>query len=240
MNLSVFYDITERKRAEEERLRLVHDLEERVKELAALYSAARIFQHQRTIQEVLREIVAILPPAWQYPGITAARIVYDGREYRASGFSVGAWSQSADFFTIDGKRGTIEVFYVEETPPEADGPFLAEERDLISLAGRDAVYLLGPEAGRGRAKIGRVGENGQSYCRVSVEDNGPGIPDDNKGTIFNRALMSTSKAKGMGLGLYLVKSLVDGYNGRVWVEDRIAGDQTRYARFVVLLPALDK
>ena len=377
MNLSVFYDITERKRAEEERLRLVHDLEERVKELTALYSAARIFQHQRTIQKVLQEIVAILPPAWQYPEITAARIVYDGREYRASGFSVGAWSQSADFVTIDGKRGTIEVFYVEETPPEAEGPFLAEERDLInSLAEMLCIYLdrkqaeeelksakaqaelyldlMGHDinnmhqialgylelardvpACKGQTEsldksievlhrssrliqnvkklqnfrkglfqtkevdvckvlseiprefgavpnksvslnlndcehcrvvanellhdvfanlvinaikhtgacadifiyLERVEENGQSYCRVSVEDNGPGIPDDNKGTIFNRALMSTSKAKGMGLGLYLVKSLVDGYNGRVWVEDRVQGDYTKGARFVVMLPA---
>ena len=41
------------------------------------------------------------------------------------------------------------------------------------------------------------------YCRVSVEDNGPGIPDDNKSTIFNRALKGTAKAKGMGLGLVL-------------------------------------
>jgi signal transduction histidine kinase len=86
----------------------------------------------------------------------------------------------------------------------------------------------------------RVEENGQSYCRVSVEDNGPGIPDDNKDTIFNRGLMSTSKAKGMGIGLYLVKSLVDGYNGRVWVEDRVPGDHTKGARFVVMLPSADR
>ncbi|MGA9138633.1 MAG: PAS domain-containing protein [Methanocella sp.] len=88
--------------------------------------------------------------------------------------------------------------------------------------------------------LDRVEENGKSYCRVSVEDNGPGIPDDHKGTIFNRAMMSTSKAKGMGLGLYLVKSLVDSYGGRVRVEDRIAGDHTRGARFVVTLPAVEK
>jgi PAS domain S-box-containing protein len=79
-------------------------------------------------------------------------------------------------------------------------------------------------------------ENGSRYCNVSVEDNGPGIPDDLKGKIFNRLLRGTSRAKGMGLGLYLVKSLVESYNGRVWVEDRVPGDYTQGAKFVVMLP----
>lgn len=85
----------------------------------------------------------------------------------------------------------------------------------------------------------RVDENGQSYCRVSVEDNGPGIPDDYKSTIFNRIQKSTSKTKGIGIGLYLVKSLVESYGGRVWVEDREKGDHKKGARFVVMLPAVD-
>ena len=81
-------------------------------------------------------------------------------------------------------------------------------------------------------------DNGKPYCRVAVEDNGPGIPDDFKGRIFTRGLKGTASAKGMGLGLYLVKSLVDSYDGRVWVEDRVAGDHTKGSRFVVMLPAI--
>jgi PAS domain S-box-containing protein len=81
---------------------------------------------------------------------------------------------------------------------------------------------------------------GGRYCRVMIEDDGPGIPDDFKERIFNRALKSTDKAKGMGLGLYMVKSLVDSYNGRLWVEDRVLGDHTKGARFVVMLPVVEK
>ena len=82
-----------------------------------------------------------------------------------------------------------------------------------------------------------VKDNGVRYCRVMVEDDGPGIPDDFKGRVFNRMLKGTTKSKGMGLGLYLVKSLVESYNGRLWVEDRVLGNHTKGARFVVLLPA---
>jgi PAS domain S-box-containing protein len=93
----------------------------------------------------------------------------------------------------------------------------------------------------GRAKIvislDTMAENGNGNCRVTVEDNGPGIPDNFKARIFNRMLKGTDKAKGMGLGLYLVKSVVDSYGGRVWAEDRVHGDHTKGAKFVVLLPA---
>jgi len=80
-------------------------------------------------------------------------------------------------------------------------------------------------------------DNGKRYCRVAVEDNGPGIPDNSKGRIFNR--MQKGTARGMGLGLYLVRSLVDSYGGKVWAEDRVKGDYTKGARFVVMLPAVE-
>jgi PAS domain S-box-containing protein len=82
--------------------------------------------------------------------------------------------------------------------------------------------------------------NGNRLCRVMVEDNGPGIPHDKKTTIFKRTLKGTNEAKGMGLGLYIVKTLVDNYGGRVWVEDRVPGDYSKGARFVVVLPAVEK
>jgi PAS domain S-box-containing protein len=83
-------------------------------------------------------------------------------------------------------------------------------------------------------------DNSNKYCRVMIEDNGPGIPDNFKSVIFNRELRGTSKAKGMGLGLFLVKSLVDSYHGQVWVEDRVISDHTKGARFVVMLPIVEK
>ena len=78
------------------------------------------------------------------------------------------------------------------------------------------------------------------YFRVAVEDNGCGIPDDKKSVIFNRLKRGDTKARGTGLGLYIVRTLVEGFGGLVKVEDRVPGDQTKGARFVVCLPAAEE
>ncbi|WP_424357726.1 PAS domain S-box protein [Methanocella sp. MCL-LM] len=82
-------------------------------------------------------------------------------------------------------------------------------------------------------------ENHKKYYRCSIEDNGPGIPDDLKGRLFRKFQRGATRAQGKGLGLYLVRTLVDGFKGKVWVEDRVPGDHTQGARFVVILPAAE-
>ena len=74
-------DVTEQKQAERERERLVHDLGERVKELRLLHAVARLLQSERPFNlDLLTELVALMPPAWQYPECCAARIAYGGIE----------------------------------------------------------------------------------------------------------------------------------------------------------------
>jgi signal transduction histidine kinase len=79
--------------------------------------------------------------------------------------------------------------------------------------------------------------NGKIHYEVIIEDDGPGIPDEIKSKLFQRNKRGRAKATGNGLGLYLVKRLVDRYDGQIKVEDRVPGDPSRGARFVVLLPA---
>ncbi|WP_158308899.1 sensor histidine kinase [Methanocella arvoryzae] len=97
------------------------------------------------------------------------------------------------------------------------------------------------EKGRPVVKVraGRSAEGGRVYCRITVEDDGPGVPDEMKDKIFGRLRRGETKAGGKGLGLYLVKYLVESYGGKVWVEDRVSGDHTRGARFVVMIPAAE-
>jgi len=87
-------------------------------------------------------------------------------------------------------------------------------------------------------QMDKIKEDNGDYCRVRIEDDGPGIPDDKKVTLFISPQKGSPRAGCKGLGLYLVKTLVEAYHGRVRVEDRLQGDSTKGSRFVVLLPAI--
>ena len=84
-----------------------------------------------------------------------------------------------------------------------------------------------------------VKDNSGRYCQVSVEDNGPGIPDELKGQDIQPCDKKRHQGQGHSPRPNLVKSLVGSYGGRVWVEDRVNGDHTKGARFVVMLPAVE-
>jgi signal transduction histidine kinase len=85
--------------------------------------------------------------------------------------------------------------------------------------------------------LSKVSDGGKDFFRVTIEDHGPGIPDVVKSKLFSRLERGKTKASGRGLGLYLVRTLVEEFAGKVWVEDRVSGDYRKGARFTVLLPA---
>jgi signal transduction histidine kinase len=58
---------------------------------------------------------------------------------------------------------------------------------------------------------------------VVVTDNGPGIADDMKPVIFDRFRKGKTTRSGKGLGLFIVRSLVESYGGRIWAGDAVSG-----------------
>ena len=89
-------------------------------------------------------------------------------------------------------------------------------------------------------KVAHQLEDGKRYCRISIEDDGPGIADSLKGSIFGRLKRGQTRTKGKGIGLFLVKSLVESYHGKVWVEDRVYGDFSQGSRFVIMIPVVER
>ena len=79
------------------------------------------------------------------------------------------------------------------------------------------------------------GEDG-NYGKIEFKDHGPGVPDELKGRIFARWEREDKSVFASGLGLMLVKQIVDMCGGSVWVEDRVRGDRSAGSTFVVLLP----
>jgi len=55
-------------------------------------------------------------------------------------------------------------------------------------------------------------------AEVRIADNGPGIPENQREEVFGKGEKGLD-SPGAGIGLYLVQSLVDLYDGDVWIED---------------------
>lgn len=77
-----------------------------------------------------------------------------------------------------------------------------------------------------------IGET--KYWMTTVTDYGKGISDSMKKELFERFY---SKAKGSGLGLSIIKTLVERYKGKIWVGDRIYEDYTQGTTFGMIFPA---
>ncbi len=112
--------------------RIIAEKKERLKELACINRTTQILREGKPLDETLQKIVQILPDAWQYPERTVARMVFEGREYRTHNFRKTEWSLSQEFQTFAGKKGCIEICYLQKFKDFDEGPFLKEERDLIN------------------------------------------------------------------------------------------------------------
>ena len=130
-------------RAGEEELRqLTHDLQDRVKELDCLYGLSRLDeQRDISIEQIFQGLVELIRPAWEYPEITAARIIFEGRQFKTANFRETAWSQSADIRVHGQKVGAIEVCYLQERPAIDEGPFLREETELLNALAERSGHI---------------------------------------------------------------------------------------------------
>jgi PAS domain S-box-containing protein len=130
--LAIYRDITDRKQAELELRKRTHDLGERVKELNCMYGISKLTETPGIIfEEILKGVVELIPPSWQYPEHTCARVAFKDIEFRTKNFQETVWLQAADI-RVDGQNiGVVEVFYISEMPVINEGPFLKEERQLL-------------------------------------------------------------------------------------------------------------
>ena len=68
------------------------------------------------------------------------------------------------------------------------------------------------------------------FVEIRIADNGPGIPEDVIGQLFEPYV--TTKPKGSGLGLAIVKKIIEEHGGMIWAEN----NETGGARIVIRLP----
>lgn len=118
-------------------------LGERIKELSCLYNIAQIAADPgHTLDEVIKNVAGLLPPAWQFPEIAEGRIILDGQIYATKDYRENLQSQSSDIIIKGKSRGQVEVAYTEPMPELDEGPFLREERHLIDAISRLIAQII--------------------------------------------------------------------------------------------------
>ncbi len=121
--------------------------------------------------------------------------------------------------------------------------FISEEEEIIAKLDRtqlirvvtnlvkNAIQAV-PDVPSPRILVSVVSEG--DYVKISVADNGIGIPDDVKEKVFEPKF--TTKSSGMGLGLGMVKTIVETYKGTI----SLTSQPGKGTVFTVLLPKANK
>lgn len=101
------------------------------------------------------------------------------------------------------------------------------KRAVLNLV-RNAVQAAPADSG----EVQLAAAVAEDALRITVSDNGPGVPEDKRTEIFTPFF--TTKQKGTGLGLALSKKTAEAHGGQIWVQEAEQGG----ARFVLSLPYL--
>ncbi|MHA1909043.1 MAG: sensor histidine kinase, partial [Candidatus Thorarchaeota archaeon] len=128
---------------------------------------------------------------------------------------------------------------VNITGLQADIFVLADEflRDAFFNILHNGVKFNPSETPKIDIRVKSASEENHEFLILEIEDFGPGIRDEQKEEVFTRLRGGTRR--GSGIGLTLVKQIIDRYNGEVFLVDRIEGDSSQGAKFIIRLPLTD-
>jgi two-component system sensor kinase FixL len=106
------------------------------------------------------------------------------------------------------------------------------EQVIINLVRNGIDAMAGARKGALMVSTG-IGPAG--LAMVTVRDNGPGISPDVVDRLF-QPFVSTKGVKGMGVGLSICRTIIEGHGGKIWAEP----DDGQGAAFHFTLPLADK
>lgn len=120
-----------------------------------------------------------------------------------------------------------------ETEIAPDLRFYGDENDFLELAGNliDNAFKYAHQ--RVRLSVKKEKREQDDYLLIHVEDDGEGVPLDQRKTILERGARLDTMEKGQGIGLSVVRNILYEYKGTMRIEDSSLGG----ALFCVRLPA---
>jgi len=126
------------------------------------------------------------------------------------------------------------IIEVAGTIPQVE----VEANDLLGSVFRNLLTNAVTHNDAPRPEVLVTATTTDETVRVTIADNGPGVPDDARDRLFERGWKG-NKSSGTGIGLYIVRSLVESYGGSVELREDSSGsrlDELGGATFVVELP----
>jgi nitrogen fixation/metabolism regulation signal transduction histidine kinase len=136
-----------------------------------------------------------------------------------------------DLYVSDEQKVAIHFHVDDSVPMVKVDP--GRMRQLLHNLIRNAIESLSDrEGGEVTLQLEPMSTEKDAWVVLSIEDNGPGIPEDMLDKLFEP--YATSKSKGSGLGLAVVKRIVEEHSGVLFAENGVDGG----ARLVVRLPAV--
>ena len=133
---------------------------------------------------------------------------------------------------VSGRNVTINYTPVQEYKVKADDLLQDVFENLVDNAIKHSTGPLTINI-----YVDQIAIENKLFYRITVEDNGPGIPDSLKKKIFKSLKELEEKPVRRGFGLFFVRTAIDHYHGHVWVEDRVPGDYRKGSKFVIQLQA---
>jgi two-component system sensor histidine kinase KdpD len=134
---------------------------------------------------------------------------------------IGNSLQRAESFTALHK---IEVTLDDDLPPlSVDSKAISEV--VYNLL--DNAVKYSPAGSKIEISAKRTGDK----IVFAVEDEGSGIAEPDREKIFQKFYRATRSAKGFGMGLAIVRAIIEAHDGKIWVENGRAG-----SRFMFELP----
>ncbi len=126
----------------------------------------------------------------------------------------------------------INIEKTNEIPNVKGGDLLIDafENILINGALHNENDMI-----RIEVNVSEVYKDAEKFVKLEFKDNGIGIIDERKKAIFERNYNKDKSTGGMGIGLSLVKTIINSYDGQVRVDNRVMGDHTKGSIFIVLL-----
>jgi hypothetical protein len=137
-------EINERTCADDEELeQLSHRLRGRIKELNCLYDISSFRDATDfSLDAILQAVIDFIPPAFQYPEITCARINFDRYEFMTKNFKDTKWKLAHEITVNNERIGILEVCYLEKKPALDEGPFLKEAKNLIRAIAESIAKIV--------------------------------------------------------------------------------------------------